>query len=63
MLPGAESQNLMKFQSVDHRTCKNFKKTGAITISMADAKHVTACDYVGVVSGDKVEDKVTTKIK
>lgn len=41
-----------------HRTCKNFKKTGAFTISMADGKHVAGCDYVGIVSGDKVEDKV-----
>lgn len=40
-----------------HRTCKNFEKTGAFTISMADANHVTACDYVGIVSADKVQDK------
>lgn len=39
--------------SPGHRTCKNFKKTGAFTISMADAAHVAACDYVGIVSGDK----------
>lgn len=44
--------------SVDHKTCKNFKKTGALTISMADAEHVAACDYVGIVSGDKVPDKL-----
>ena len=42
-----------------HRTCKNFEKTGAFTISMADADHVAACDYVGIASGDKVEDKFT----
>ena len=40
-----------------HRTCKNFEKTGAFTISMADADHVEACDYVGMVSGDQVPDK------
>lgn len=39
--------------SPGHRTCKNFKKTEAFTISMADAAHVAACDYVGIVSGDK----------
>lgn len=44
--------------SPGHRTCKNFKKTGAFTISMADAEHVVACDYVGIVSGDKVENKL-----
>lgn len=41
-----------------HRTCKNFKKTGAFTVSLASAEYVKACDYVGIVSGDKVEDKV-----
>ena len=41
-----------------HKTCKNFIKTGALTISMADLEHVAACDYVGIVSGDKVEDKL-----
>ena len=41
-----------------HKTCKNFKITGALTISMADADHVAACDYVGIVSGDKVPDKL-----
>lgn len=40
-----------------HKTCKNFEKTGAFTISMADADHVAGCDYVGIVSGDKVPDK------
>lgn len=43
--------------SPGHKTCKNFAKTGAFTISMADADHVAACDYVGIVSGDKVSDK------
>jgi len=43
--------------SVGHKTCKNFEKTGAFTISMADADHVAGCDYVGMASGNKVEDK------
>ena len=43
--------------SVNHKTCYNFEKTGAFTISMADAAHVAGCDYVGIVSGNKVEDK------
>ena len=43
--------------SPGHRTCKNFAKTGAFTVSMADADHVAACDYVGIVSGDKAADK------
>ena len=41
-----------------HKTCKNFIATGALTISMADEAHVAACDYVGIVSGNDVPDKL-----
>ena len=40
-----------------HKTGKNRLKRGALTVSMADAEHVGACDYVGLVSGNKVADK------
>ncbi|MBP5311787.1 MAG: flavin reductase [Clostridia bacterium] len=43
--------------SPGHKTCKNFEKTGAFTIGMADAKNVAACDYVGIASANKVPDK------
>ena len=43
--------------SPGHKTCKNFEETGAFTISMADAKHVAGCDYVGIESGNKESDK------
>ena len=43
--------------SAGHKTCKNFAKTGAFTISMADAAHAAGCDYVGIASGNKVKDK------
>ncbi|SFQ03889.1 NADH-FMN oxidoreductase RutF, flavin reductase (DIM6/NTAB) family [Lachnospiraceae bacterium XBB1006] len=43
--------------SVGHKTCKNFEKTGAFTISMADAAHAAGCDYVGIASGNKEVDK------
>lgn len=39
-------------------TVKNILARGAFTVSMADAAHVTACDYVGIVSGNDVPDKV-----
>lgn len=45
--------------SVGHKTCKNFEKTGAFTISMADAAHVAGCDYVGMATGNKTEDMFT----
>ena len=43
--------------SPGHKTCKNFARTGAFTISMADAAHVEGCDYVGIASGNSVPDK------
>lgn len=39
------------------KTAKNILAKGAFTVSMADADHVVACDYVGVVSGNNVPDK------
>jgi flavin reductase (DIM6/NTAB) family NADH-FMN oxidoreductase RutF len=41
----------------EHKTTENILKRKAFTISMADAAHVTACDYVGMVSAKKVPDK------
>jgi len=43
--------------SAGHKTCKNFEKTGAFTVSMGDAAHVVACDYVGMASANKTENK------
>ena len=40
-----------------HKTMENILQRKAFTVSMATAKYVTACDYVGVVSGNKVPDK------
>ena len=43
--------------SAGHKTVKNIQARKAFTVSMADAAHVAACDYVGIVSGNKVPDK------
>ena len=40
-----------------HKTAKNLLKRGAFTVSFATAEQVAACDYVGLVSGNKVPDK------
>lgn len=42
----------------EHKTTKNIRLKKAFVISYADAKHVKECDYVGIVSGDDVEDKM-----
>lgn len=44
--------------SAGHRTTKNIQKKRAFTISFADAAHVTAADYVGIVSGNKEPRKL-----
>ena len=43
--------------SEGHKTTQNILKTGAFTVSMATADQVVACDYVGLVSGNKEPDK------
>ncbi|NBI65029.1 flavin reductase family protein [Clostridiales bacterium] len=44
--------------SESHKTTKNIKEKGAFTISFADADHVAACDYVGIVSANDTPDKM-----
>lgn len=39
--------------SAEHKTTKNIIARGAFTVSIADAENVVACDYVGIVSGNK----------
>ena len=40
-----------------HKTAENLMPRKAFTVSMATANHVAACDYVGLVSGNKEPDK------
>jgi len=44
--------------SADHKTTENFTSRGAFTVSMATADFVCECDYVGIESGNKAEDKL-----
>ncbi len=41
-----------------HKTTENLEKTGAFTVSFADERTVAESDYLGIVSGSKVPDKV-----
>lgn len=41
-----------------HKTTENLEKTGAFTISFADERTMVESDYLGLVSGNKVPDKV-----
>ena len=40
-----------------HKTAENLTARGAFTVSMATADQLVACDYVGIVSGNKEPDK------
>jgi len=41
-----------------HKTTENIEQTGAFTVSFADERTVAESDYFGLVSGNKVPDKV-----
>ena len=41
-----------------HKTTENIKLKKAFTVSIADAEHVIACDYVGIVSANTEPDKL-----
>ena len=42
-----------------HKTARNLLQRKYFTVSISDAAHTAACDYVGVVSGSDVPDKLT----
>ncbi|MBQ8407363.1 MAG: flavin reductase family protein [Clostridia bacterium] len=44
--------------SAGHKTTKNILARGAFTVSMATMDQVVACDYVGIVSGNSVPNKL-----
>ena len=53
----SETQEVSVCISAGHKTTANILCSKAFTISMATAEQVTACDYVGIVSGNAVPDK------
>lgn len=44
--------------SAEHKTVKNILIKKAFTVSMATADTVVPCDFVGIVSGNDVADKL-----
>ena len=43
--------------SENHKTTANILDSKAFTVSMATAEQLVACDYVGIVSGNRFPDK------
>lgn len=54
----SDTQEVVLCLSSSHKTVKNLLQTHAFTISMGDAKHVEACDYLGIASGNHVSNKL-----
>lgn len=54
----ADFHQVAMYLSAEHKTVKNILSKGTFTVSMADAAHVVEADYVGIVSGNDVPDKV-----
>ena len=53
----SEEQEISICVSAGHKTAANVVQRKAFTVSMATAKYVAACDYVGIVSGNKEPEK------
>ena len=54
----SESDEISLCLSAGHKTVKNILARRAFTVSMATADTVVACDFVGLVSGNQVADKL-----
>lgn len=52
-----EDQEITICVSADHKTTLNIQAKKAFTVSMATEAQMVACDYVGIISGNKVPDK------
>ena len=55
---GQYDHNQIVVSMSKHKTTENIELTGAFTVSFADVRTVAESDYLGLVSGNKVPDKV-----
>ena len=55
---GVSDTNEIMICLAKHRTTDNILKRKAFTVSFADEEHVAECDYVGLVSGNEVPNKL-----
>ena len=53
----SEEQEISICIDSGHKTAENLIARKAFTVSMATAQYMAACDYVGIVSGNKEPDK------
>ena len=55
----ADVNQIAIYVSFGHKTMKNILARGTFTVSMADEKNAVEADYVGIVSGNRVPDKLS----
>lgn len=55
---GQAGENQIALNLLPHRTTENIVANGGFTVSCATQEFLASCDYVGIVSGDKVPDKL-----
>ena len=54
----SEADEISMCLSEEHQTVRNILARQAFTVSVGTADQAAACDYVGMVSGEEVPDKV-----
>ena len=54
----SDSNEISIALSIEHKTVKNLLHTKAFTVSIANKENVKVSDYVGIVSGNKVPNKL-----
>ena len=55
---GIVGMNEIIIDLASHKTTDNIQLNRAFTVSVGDVEHLTACDYVGIVSAHKTPDKM-----
>lgn len=55
----SEADEISICLSAEHKTVRNILLRKAFTVSMATLETLVPCDYVGIVSGNDVADKLT----
>ena len=55
---GTSGMDTISICVAEHKSTDNILRNKAFTVSIGDAEHVAECDYVGIVSGKKVPDKL-----
>ena len=50
-------EKIALFLEAEHKTTKNIKAEKAFTVSIGDKDHVDVVDFLGIASGNRMEDK------